>query len=237
MSSSQVNEVIREYYRTDIWADHSALAETFPGHKVYIDWGRRFIEDTVLPEVKKKNDQYMSSDRSTSCYFWIHRDAPQAVKESLRLLAYTGIVSEHATGIRATRAEIGTRYAVNLGCLLALEATPNTTGVGIARNLTPKRMTEFGANHSSYKELVSANPTFTPTDPTAMLLKQLGYDLNVLDIPQWQKNGLRRLGLTTLGDVLNATEETFQRIYMVGEKRSRRIQNAAVEAVFEYLSG
>ncbi|MBX3230788.1 MAG: hypothetical protein KIT84_01115 [Labilithrix sp.] len=237
LNSTQVNEVVREYYRTDIWADHSALADAFPGHKAYIDWGRRFIEDSVLPEVKKKNDQNLASDRSTSCYFWIHRDAPQAIKESLRLLAYTGLVSEHATGIRATRAEIGTRYAVNLGCVLALEATPNTTGVGVARNLTPKRMTEFGANHPSYKDLVSANPSFVPAEPAAMLQKQLGYSLNVLDIPEWQKDGLRGLGLKTLGDVLGATEETFKRIFMVGEKRSRRIQSAAVEAVFEYLSG
>jgi hypothetical protein len=237
LNSQQVNEVIRSYYRTDIWTDHSTLAESYPGHKLYIDWGRKFIEDIVLPELKKKNDQYMATDRSTSCYFWMHRDTPQAIKESMRLLAYTGIVSEHATGIRATRAEIGTRYAANLGCLLALEATPNASGVGIARSLTPKRMTEFGANHSVYQELVQSNPVFVPTDPTATLAKQLAVDLDVLDIPQWQKNGLRGLGLKSVGDVLSSTEEVFQKIRMVGAKRSRRIHNAAVEAVFEYLSG
>lgn len=237
LTSTQVNEVIRSYYRTDIWADHSTLAESYPGHKPYIDWGRKFVEDAVLPELKKKNDQYTATDRSTSCYFWMHRDAPQAIKESMRLLAYTGIVSEHATGIRATRAEIGTRYAANLGCLLALEATPNANGAGIAKNLTPKRMTEFGANHAIYQELVQANPSFVPSDPTAILTRQLAVDLDVLDIPQWQKNGLRGLGLKTVGDVLASTEAVFQEIHMVGAKRSRRIHNAAVEAVFEYLSG
>jgi hypothetical protein len=237
LNSVQVNEVIREYYRTDIWSDHSNLAETFVGHKAYVDWGRRFIEDHVLPEIKKKNDQYMNSDRSTSCYFWVHRDAPQAVREALRLLAYTGIVSEHSTGIRATRAGIGTRYAINLGCLLALEPVPTATGAGIAKNLTPKRMTEFGANHGAYQDLLQTNPNFSPPESSAVLARQLAEDLGALDISDWQKNGLRKLGLKTIGEVLDAPEEKFQEIYMVGEKRSRRIRNAAIEAVFEYLSG
>lgn len=237
LNSNQVNEIIREYYRTDIWSDHSNLADTFSGHKPYVDWGRRFVEDHVLPEIKRKNDQYMTTDRSTSCYFWVHRDAPQPVREALRLLAYTGIVSEHSTGIRATRAEIGTRYAVNLGCLLALEPAPAASGIGIAKNLTPKRMTEFGANHPAYQDLLKSNPSFAPADPSSLLTDRLRQSLDVLDIPEWQKAGLRSLGLQTLGQVLEASEATFKQIHMVGDVRSRRIRNAATEAIFEYLSG
>lgn len=237
LNSTQINEATREYYRTDIWSDHSSLGENFVGHRPYVDWGRRFIEEQVLPEIKKKNDQYMTADRSTSCYFWIHRDAPQPVHEALRLLAYTGLVSEHSTGIRATRSEIGTRYAVNLGCLLALESTPAATGAGIAKNLTPKRMTEFGPNHPAYQDLLKSSPSFTHSDTSADLSRQLARELDVLDIPNWQKQGLRQLGLKTIGDVLDASEEKFKQIYRVGDVRSRRIRNAAIEAIFEYLSG
>ena len=105
-------ETIREYYREEIWAEHSSLSDRYPGHSALIDWGRRFIESQVLPGLYARN-QGRSSE--TSSYLWIHREAPQAVREALRLLCYSGILQEGVSGIRATRNEVGSRYMVNLG--------------------------------------------------------------------------------------------------------------------------
>lgn len=237
MNRDQINEVIRTYYRTDIWAEHSSLYEKYSGHRSLIDWGRQFIESEVLPELQRKNAGYLESDKATSCFFWVHRDAPQPVREALRVLAYTGIVWEHGVGIKASRGEIGTRFAVNLGCLFALESTPTRTALDIARNLTPKRMTEYGANHTSYQALLAEVPTFDEPDISAILHRQLSKPISVLDITDWQKEQLARLGLRTIGDVLRATETQLQEARYVGEKRSRRMRNAAIAAVYEYLSG
>ena len=237
VTAQQVNEVIREYFRGDIWSEHSTLTDRYAGHRPLIDWGRQFIESDVLPDIQKKNVQYLEAERSSTCFFWIHRDAPQPVKESLRLLAYTGIVREHATGIKATRGEVGTRYAVNLGCLFALEATPARTALQIAKNLTPKRMSEFGVNHKAYKALLDAVPTFTEPDVGGVLRVQLEKSIDVLDISAWQRDALLSLGLKTVGDVLHATETKLQEKKWVGEVRSRRMRNAAVAAVYEFLSG
>lgn len=237
VSAQSTNEVLREYYRSDVWSEHSMLPEKYAGHRTLIDWGRRFIEAEVLPDLKRKNDQYLSGDpKQSTCFFWMHRDAPQPVKEALRLLAYTGIVTERATGIRATRSEVGTRYAVNLGCLMALEATPTAT-LPIARNLTPRRMSEYGANHTAYQSLLDAVPGFTEPQTGELLQRQLQKSIEVLDITEYQMNGLRQLGLTSIGDVLHASETKLQEIAWVGEKRSRRMRNTAMAAIFEYLSG
>jgi hypothetical protein len=237
LSTSQTNETVREYYRNELWSEHSTLPEKYAGHRHVIDWGRQFIEGTVLPDLQKKNVQYLEQEQKSTCFFWIHRDAPQPVKEALKLLAYSGIVSEHATGIRATRSEVGTRYAVNLGALISLEGLPTSTGLSIARNLTPKRMSEFGANHPAYQSLLSEIPTFEEPAAGAVLKHQLGKALDVLDITDWQRAKLHELGLQTVGDVLLASETQLQSMAYVGEKRSRRIRNAALAAVFEYLSG
>lgn len=237
INSLQVNEVIREYYRSDIWSEHSALCEKYGGHRSLIDWGRRFVESHVLPELQKKNAQYLETDRNSTCFFWIHRDAPEPVKEALRLLAYTGIVAEHSSGIKATRAEIGTRYAVNLGCLFSLEPTPAATAFPIAKNLTPKRMSEYGANHPAYSDLLTADSEFSETDMSGGLQRQLAKSIDVLDITDWQKGKLREMGLQTAADVLCATETKLQEARYVGEKRSRRMRNAAIASVYEYLSG
>lgn len=236
VNSFEVNDAIRGFYRTEMWSEHSDLAEKFSGHKAIVDWGRNFVESYVLPEIQKKNVQYLSEDKKCTCFFWIHRDAPEPVKEALRLLCYTGIVSEHSRGIKATRAEIGTRYSVNLGCLFALERVPTSTAFDIARNLDPRRMTEYGFNHAAYYEIKQI-PQIKDIDMTTVLLSQLSKDINVLDITSWQKDSLRSLDINTIGDVVKATESKLQKAYYVGEKRSRMMRNAAIAAVYEYLSG
>ena len=237
ITSQQINEVIREYYRTDIWSEHSLLADKYPGHRILIDWGRRFIEEDILPELQSKNDRYLNEDKKTTCFFWIHRDTPQHVKEALRLLAYTGIVTENAAGIKATRSEIGTRYSVNLGCLFSLEARPTDQAFQIAVNLTPKRTSEYGANHHLYQSLLSEVPEFQEPDMSEVLQRQLTKPIDVLDITEWQRERLHEMKLDTVSDVLHATETKLREIHYIGEKRARRMQNAAIAAVFEYLSG
>lgn len=237
VNSQQVNEAIKEFYRTEIWSEHSTLSEKYVGHKALIDWGRDFIETQVLPDIKSKNDHYLSSDRATSAFFWIHRDAPEIVKEALRVLAYTGIVVEHAVGIKASRAEIGKRYLVNLGCLFSLESSPTSSTFDIAKAVTPKRMTEFGSNHPSYKRLTDQAGVVTNEGIELALNTQLDRPASVLDLTVWQLDKLTQLGLRTVRDVLNATEEKLKEANYVGDVRARRMRNAAVAAVLEYLSG
>ena len=237
LNKREVNEVIREYYRTDIWAEHSGLVDRYGGHRNLIDWGRFFIEEFVLPGLQQKNTQYLSEDKKSTCFFWVHRDTPEPVKEALRILAYTGIIVEHSTGIKASRAEIGTRYAINLGCLFSQESVPSSSGFQIAKNLTPRRMTEYGANHKAYEELLKSVPKYSEPDMSEVLQRQLMKHIEVLDIRNWQKERPHGLELNTIGDILQSSETKLQDAYYVGPKRSRRIKNAALAAVFEYLSG
>lgn len=237
VNSQQVNETIREFYRTDIWSEHSTLSEKYAGHKAIIDWGRNFIEGHVIPDLKGKNEQYLPSEKSTSAFFWVHRDTPEIVKEALRVLAYTGIVVEHAIGIKASRGEIGKRYLVNLGCLFAYEITPTSSAFEIAKALAPKRMTEYGANHVFYRSL-TGSPSININQGIALALSaQLNKPASVLDITSWQKDKLAELRLFTVRDVLGATEERLKEANYVGDVRARRMHNAAVAAVLEYLSG
>lgn len=236
VSSGQINQVIREFYRTEIWAEHSQLAEKYPGHRAAIDWGRSFLETHILPDLKAKNDQYLAAEKSSTAFFWIHRDVPAQVKEALRILSYTGVVSEQASGIKATRGEIGTRYQVNLGCLFALESAPAGSAFEIAKGLTPKRMTEFGPNHSAYRSLAGFDPESTGQLGAAVAV-QLSKPISVLDLSPWQKSKLLELGLKSVGEVLNAREERLKEAYYVGDVRARRMRNAAIASVWEYLSG
>ncbi|MFE5571297.1 hypothetical protein ACFQ68_40300 [Amycolatopsis japonica] len=229
-----VQESIREYYREEIWAEHSSLAERFPGHRELIDWGRTFIESDVLPELHRRNK---GGNKETSSYIWVHRDAPQAAREALRLLCYSGILQEGVSGIRATRSEVGTRYMVNLGCQFALNAEPVSYGAQVRRSLSIKRFVEFGANHHAYKKIKDFAISDLDASDNLALTARLATSSSVLDISSFQKSKLAELKLATIGQVLGASERDFTKAYYVGEKRARQMRNAAVAAVLEYLSG
>ncbi len=237
VSSSQLNETIREFYKIELLAEHSNLSEKYPGQKGLIDWGRNFIENVILLELQKKNINYLQSDKQTSCFIWVHKDIPQTVKESFRLLEYTGIIQEHGKGIKSSGSEVGTRYLVNLGCLFSQESTPSNTSLSIARNITPKKMTEFGMNNVNFKNLIDEIPNFKENDMAVILEKELNKFISVLDLSDWIKDTLRRLDINTVKDILNTTEAHLKTAYYVGDKRARLVKSAAMASVYEYLNG
>ena len=236
-SSNMINSVFREFYREEVWMEQSGLAEKYPGNSIFIDWGRKFIEEIVIPELKDKNDRFLALNKGTTAYFWIHRNSPQAVKEALRILEYTGVIKQQAIGIKATNAEIGTRYEVNLGCLLAFEAKPQQRAMDIISNLSLARMSEYGANSKNYNDLLVAVPKFNEPNMSECLKKQLGKSVEVLELTPWQKNKLIKLDIKTIGELLLSTESKLMQAYYVGEVKARQMKNAAMAAVFEYLFG
>lgn len=235
---TEVRQVLREFYRTEIWSEHSSLAERYAGHHAFIDWGREFIERTVIPDTTKKNEQRAADGKvEATCYFWIHRDAPVAVAEALRLLSYTGIIIRLDSGIVATRRETGTRFAINLGCLAAATTDPIQTLTTIGTRLSIKRFTEYGENYPAFSTLTEAVGDFKEVDMSVVLQRELNKSIDVLDLTEYQAEGLHSIGINTVGEALQASEYDFQRIFYVGPKRSRRMMNIAVASVLEYLSG
>ena len=237
INADSTNKIFREFYRERIWAEHSSLAEKFPSCKDLIDWGRDFIENDVLPELKSKNDRYLAKKQPTTFYLWIHRDAPQINKEALRLLEYTGILIANANGIRATRSAIGTRYSVNIGCLLALESVPTSSGSRILKNTTAKRMSEYGASNQCYEPLASKKIIEIAASNNQFLRDQLTKSIDFLDLTDWQKEKLHSVSINTIGELAASNESAVMKAYYVGEVRAKQMKNAAYAALFEYLLG
>lgn len=236
LDSNSVNKVIREYYREALWAEHSHLSEKYPGYAKLIDWGRDFVEKDVIPEIKAKNDKALAKDATTptSAFFWIHRYAPQEVKESLRLLEYTGIICEHSSGMRATRGEIGSRYEVNAGCLFAQEAVPAKTAFSIAKRLSIKKMTEYGSNYSFFDAIKGI---IIDTTGNTSITKQFAKSIDTLDLTPWQREKLSELGINTIGELIDVEESKLKQARYIADVRARQMKNAAIAAVCEYLLG
>ena len=165
LSSSELN------YR--LWKTHQkdeCWAETI--HAQTGVYGSVFIQ-AFAPELKNHGAslQTLARDVYRECSEYVHGN--YEVMQALRILEYSGVVYEHSKGIRATRDGLGTRYAINVGCLLSAESTPLNIGLNIVRRITIKRMTEFGANYKSYDLL----PDIQEVDMTNVLREHLKLDM------------------------------------------------------------
>jgi hypothetical protein len=76
------------------------------------------------------------------------------------------------------------------------------------------------------------------SDIKEMLIIQLEQLVDILGLSQWQIRALKQHNLLKIRDILETSEEEMKsRMYYVGEKRARRIRNAALAELLEYLSG
>ena len=236
-----VNSMIKSFYRGQIWAEHTELGEKYKGHKKIIDWGRDFLERTVIPTIEEYNNTRRDKGvDESSIYFWVHKDAPESVKEALRLLSYTGIINKLATSVRATRSELGTRYEVKYGCIVSLESSPHNESKDFFSSLSVKKHPEFGKNHGSYSEIKNFVLSEGNDEKYEESLKHmLAKSIDVLDLlTDWQKNKLKQAGINTIEELHSKTEESLiDNLYNVGPVRARLMKNAATAELLEYLSG
>jgi hypothetical protein len=238
LRSAEVQAVLKDFYRNAIWAEHTALAERYPGHRELIDWGRAFVEQHAISDAIQKNELWRTEAKSErTCYFWIHRDAPEAAKEALRLLAYTGVITKLDSGVVATRREVGTRYAINIGCLAAPSANPVSFISELRRGLTVKRFTEYGQNLPAFLEIAGRVGTMVDADLSTALERLLAEPTTVLDLTDHQQAALVSIGIRTVGQALTSSEATFRRAMYIGPVRSRKMMNVVTAAVLEFLSG
>ncbi len=234
-TSNKISDYIRNFYRSEIWVEHSQLGEKYHGLKKIIDWGRSFLEDSVIPATFQKNEK--SNDRKT-IFFWISKDAPEIIKEALRLLSYTGIIRKIDSGVKATKSKIGSRYEIKYGCVLAQYSNPTTVSKDIIPNLRLEFVTEYGQNNSLYSSLSDENIlNLTDQEFLATLKEQLSKSIQSLDLTHWQKSKLNNINVKTIQNLLDVTEKELMKIPQVGKVRSRIMKNSAISELLETISG
>lgn len=240
-NSSSVDQVVKDFYRTKIWTEHTELGEKYRGHKPLIDWGRDFLESNVIPAIEKYNQSRKERGASDSTiYFWVHKDAPETVKESLRLLTYTSVIRRTDSSIRATRSELGARYEVKYGCVISLFSNPHSESKafygGVSKGLYP----EFGKSHSSYHGIANLSGAIEDDASFRNSVKaMLKKPVSVLQLlTRWQIQQLQNAGINTIEDLYDKSEDDLiSTIYNVGPARARLMKNAATAELLEYLSG
>lgn len=239
--TNSVKSIIKSFYRNQIWTEHTDLGSKYSGHKNIIDWGRDLLENKIIPSITQYNSLRQERDlNETTIYFWVHKDAPIIVREALRLLTYTGIIKEEENYIKATKSELGNRFEVKYGCIIALDNNPTTISKDFFQNLNIAKFPEFGKNSPSYQghESISLHSE-GEINYSEALKSLLQKPIEVLSLlTPWQRRKLKGADVTTLEALLNKSEdELIADISQVGPHRARLMKNAASAEVLEYISG
>jgi len=232
---NSITSTIKDFYRVQIWQEHTKLSSFYAGHKEMIDWGRTFIERDVLEETKNKNEK----NNKKTIFFAIHKDAPESVKSSVRILEYSGIIRLHTEGTKV-RGEVYDRYQLNLGVVVASEGTNSVIerSKEIFENLSVKIYTEYGKNSPAFNDINKNISLENASEDMFIVLNNiLKRPLDILDLTQHKKDVLRKIGIKTIEDILKSDEENLQRADYVGPFYSRKIYNIAYNAALEYISG
>lgn len=229
-NTTEANRVIKDFYRSKIWSEHTELGEKYKGHQPLIDWGRDFLEKSVI--------QAMVKNEKSSIYFWINKNVPETVKESLRLLTYTGIIRKIDTAIRS-HGDLGNRYEVKYGCIIALESNPHSYSKDLFAKRDIRRFVEFGNNNKEYDKIQNLSTSILENDQYRESLESmLNKPIDVLSLTKWQKERLKDSGFYTIKDLYGLKEnELIEKIYNVGPVRARIMMNAANSELLEYISG
>ena len=233
---SKANSIMKTFYGVTIWSEHTKLSEMYPGHTNLIDWARTFIVDAVLPSVNKLNEE--DGDKKT-IYFLISRKAPEVIKQAIKTLEYSGIVSLQAEGVKR-RTDMYDRYELNLGIVVLSEKQPNITkrGQEIANNLSVKIAAEYGANSPSYPEYSDLVDLTQQNDEDTIIIDSIiSQNIDVLDLSNTMKTKVHEYDFNTINDILSKDEEALRNIPYVGVIRSRKISNLVYNAILEYISG
>lgn len=239
LNTTNTNNTIKQFYRTNIWNEHTKLGEIYTGYKPLIDWGRAFIEDKVLEETYTKNKKRLKEgDYSQTIFFAINRNAPEIVKKAMKILEYSGIVTLHTEGTKV-RTEILDRYQLNFGIVLAAETkeTPVKRYKEIINHLSIKLYTEYGENSPAYGNVTGIVLNGNTEKSSSVLKSILDSKIEKLDLTRFQMETLKDSGFVTIGDVLKGCDDDLQRAYGIGPVRARRIFNIVFNASIEYISG
>ncbi|WP_395547104.1 MULTISPECIES: hypothetical protein [unclassified Lacrimispora] len=240
LKAGRVNEIIKDFYRATIWAEHTKLEERYKGHKNLINWSRSFIESVVSRDIEKINEEAEKQDekKATIC-FAISRNAPEPIKQSIKILEYSGIAT---LDVEATkfRSKIYDRYQLNYGVVLLAGASSNLANKSkiLIKKVSLAKFPNYSENStvfSGWENLIS-NKYFDKNSGET-LRSILSKNIDILDISPKLLLRLKNNNINIIQDIFDKEEKELESIEYIGPVRSRKIYNLVLSAVLEYISG
>nr|WP_024838521.1 hypothetical protein [Clostridium sp. 12(A)] len=236
LKTKKVTEVIKDFYRAIIWTEHTKLEERYIGHKKLIDWSRNFIENVVLKDIEKTNH---NEDNKAAICFAISRDAPETIKQAIKILEYSGIAKLEAEATRF-RKKVFDRYQLNYGLVLLVGTSTNlaATSSQLLKRISLAKFPNYSENSSVFSGWESLICEETQNENSTVILESILHkSIDHLDISSKLLLRLKNSNIIIIKDIFEKEEKDLETIGYIGPVRSRQIYNHVLGAILEYISG
>lgn len=226
-------EVIKDYYISDIWNDHSELLEKYPGHSELISWGREYIDNSIIDGIISR----INDSNEKGNYFAIDKENSKVVQRAFSILEYSGIVMKDKENLKKYqngKNRFFTRYQLNLGILIAKDRNPIDNCKEIINNLSVEKcywVTSFPKVNIDLQKLESSDNSKETINTI------LNRSVDCLEISDFLLEKVQELNCHLIKDIINKSPEYFKKAKYVGDVRSDKIYDEARAVVLEYISG
>lgn len=105
----------------------------------------------------------------------------------------------------------------------------------LRKGLSIKVVTEYGANSAAFKEIEQIKNNLNLDDGGIDIQTLLNKSIDILDIYEYQKMEIKKVEFSKLHDILNSSENDWQRAYFIGPKRTRNIYSLSMDTLLEYI--
>lgn len=105
----------------------------------------------------------------------------------------------------------------------------------LRKGLSIKVVTEYGANSATFKEIEQIKNNLNLDDGGIDIQTLLNKSIDILDIYEYQKMEIKKVEFSKLHDILNSSENDWQRAYFIGPKRTRNIYSLSMDTLLEYI--
>lgn len=105
----------------------------------------------------------------------------------------------------------------------------------LRKGLSIKVVTEYGANSAAFKEIEQIKNNLNLDDGGIDIQTLLNKSIDILDIYEYQKMEIKKVEFSKLHDILNSSENDWQRAYFIGPKWTRNIYNLSMDTLLEYI--
>jgi len=254
-------KIIKDYVEQNLWKYYLGLEKRLERFKVPVETGYNFITSVVIPDLRKQNNEWRKKESlQLSVYFAIENEIFDDLKDMIGILIYSGILSDRGQQSIGQN-KYGKVYAVNTAVCMSENVIreDRKTGGTFKEEINKLVRQRVKIYYKGTPEIIKMTaklvkgiilkcpncgqerqrkwklcPFCTKSYPEEESLYERlrQHPIDYLPISERLKERVK-VKFSTVGQILDASEEEVDEIYYVGTVRVKIIKTAAIE----YMAG
>jgi len=251
LTNPKLTQIIREHAHNELWEYHNKLSQGNIDLRAYVEIGKKFINEHVVPTLQKANKD--KKDKKFRA-FSIDSDTNFDFFKMLKTLEYSGII-DFEKQLKLRGGDVGNYYTLNLSLcfsenIISIKDIGNTElrrcpslspNSKVIIDYTKKILDLLSSNCPKCNSNIDSSMKFCSNcgndlrNIESVFEKMVKQPINLLKIELVGYRIMEKLQerFQTIKDLMDAEDSDILKIYLIGPKRLKNIKIA----ISDYISG